>query len=307
MAQGEILQILSRIRAETELTNVALSGGEPLLRDDLPAIAGDIDGLGLSPLVITNAVRLTPKRLKQFPSNCLFEVTLFSSKRDIHDRIAGRKVFDRVLENLVLLKKNKFSFVVACIVNSMNAVDVGETIKLAVALGAEAILFNRINISRRIFPVAGDLVPSLRALQHSLAAADELASRYGITISISVPIPACVVSPKDFPNLHFGWCPRGGETSYYTIGCSGLLRPCNHSSMILGDMKKDSFREIVTRPQAIRFWQDLPEECVDCASPHKENCRGGCPAAADECYGTRSRRDPFVDLVIKKSRGGILK
>jgi radical SAM protein with 4Fe4S-binding SPASM domain len=117
---------------------------------------------------------------------------------------------------------------------------------------------------------------------------------------VSVPIPPCVIDPADFTHLHFGWCPRGRRGAYYTVGCTGLLRPCNHSSRVLGDLRRHSFAEIVSQPRTREFWRPVPPECLECDHPLKGSCLGGCPAAADECYGTRQRVDPFVAC----SRGG---
>ena len=118
-----------------------------------------------------------------------------------------------------------------------------------------------------------------------------------MAISVSVPVPACVVDPEAYPHLHFGWCPRGGADAYYTIGHDGLLRPCNHSSVVLGDLRTHTFTELTQQAAAHSFSAPVPSACRSCDHPLRDLCRGGCPAASDECYGTREHWDPIIDTV----------
>jgi radical SAM protein with 4Fe4S-binding SPASM domain len=116
-------------------------------------------------------------------------------------------------------------------------------------------------------------------------------------IAVSVPIPPCVVDLKPYQHLLFGWCPRGRSADvYYTVSHNAMLRPCNHSSVILGDLRKQSFTELVKSRRAAAFWRPVPAACQKCVLPGHKLCRGGCPAASDECYGTRRRWDPIVEV-----------
>ena len=302
LSREKIHGLVQKIKRDAPLSQVALSGGEPLLRKDLSGIVCDLKDEGLSSVVITNGSLLTESRLKQFPTGSIFEVTLFSSKAEVHNRIAGRPVFNQVLESLLRIERHKCRFVLACVISKLNAHDVRRTIELGLALGADAVLFNRINLSRHVLPMAAELVPSASELRESLHAADEASTEYGIMVAVSVPIPPCLVDPQEFSHLHFGWCPRGSSEAYYTIGCTGLLRPCNHSSVVLGDLRTQTFSEIVSGKKTRDFWAPVPRECRDCIHPLKDNCRGGCPAAADECYSTRERMDPIIEFAREAVR-----
>jgi MoaA/NifB/PqqE/SkfB family radical SAM enzyme len=300
LTRAEILRLVKKVRRDAPLSAVALSGGEPFTRVDLPEIVSDLTNSGLKVITITNGTLITEARLKRMPEGSVFEVTLFSASRAIHDLLAGRKAFDQVLAGLTLLGRHKHKFVLACVLTRLNAQDVTQTIELGLALGATGVMLNRVNLSRHVLARAGQLVPSAAALRDALDAADKAAAKYGITIALSVPVPPCVAEPKDFPHLHFGWCPRGSRDSYYTIGCTGLVRPCNHSSVTLGDLRTRSFAEIVGSEKARSFWKPIPQECVECTHPLKASCCGGCPAAADECLGTRTRIDPFVTIACRQ-------
>ena len=295
LSRREILALVRKIRRDTPLRQVGLSGGEPLLRPDLPEIAYDLSAEGLGVVVITNATLLTDELLDRFPPGVLFEFTLFSADAEVHDRIAGRPgAFRRVIQGVQRATRRKFRVVMACVVNRLNFHDVLRTIELGIALKAEAVLFNRINLTRATLASADELVPSVEQLRQALDAAEDAARRYGVAVAVSVPIPPCVLDLSPYQHLHFGWCPRGGRQAYYTVSYNGLLRPCNHSSAILGDLRTEGFAEIVAREATRAFWRPLPAKCRRCRQSLRDSCRGGCPAASYECYGSADQIDPFV-------------
>ena len=258
--------------------------------------------MDLGVVVITNGSLLSGSRLKHFPKGCTFEVTLFGADADLHDSHAGRRVFKKLIGNLGRLNTHDYGFALALVITSLNAHDVARTIKLGIALGAEAVLLNRINVSNKVYLNEKRLIPTIAQLDAALDQANELAAEYGIPISISVPIPACLIDTKKYGKLHFGWCPRGGDQAYYTISCEGYLRPCNHSSVVLGDLKRESFRHIVGKQTTKAFWTLIPRECRECTHPLRAECLGGCPAAAHECYGTTEKPDPFIEMAVQKER-----
>ena len=261
--------------------------------------AGDDDGLGA--VVITNGSRLLDAPLGRFPRGTTFETTLFSADARLHDRMAGSASFDGLMRGLARLQKLRHHLAVTVVVCRKNAHEVGRTIRLALAAGAGGVLLNRINLGRSSLSMAQALVPPVDALREALRQADEVAARYRAGIAVSVPIPPCLVEPGDHPHLEFCWCPQGGDGSYYTVDPWGRLRPCNHSSRVLGDLRRRDLGEIVGSRRARAFWAGRPSACHACAHPLAEQCGGGCRAASDECFATPRCVDPFVAL----SRGDL--
>lgn len=294
LSREQIFYLINKVRKETPLENIAITGGEPFLRSDLQLIIRDITLLGIEVVLITNGTLITRERIKSFPKDTVFEVTLFSYKDTTHNSLAGRKCFDKVLESFVCIKKNKFSLAVAIVITKQNYADIEETIKLAIALGADSILLNRINLSKNSMVFANELVPSVKELTYALNAANKCVKKYGVGMAVSVPIPPCLINPEDFPNLIFGWCPRGNREAYYTIGNTGEVRPCNHSSVILGNLFLQDFKEIVNSNTAKKYWKQIPLQCKDCDNLLKDKCKGGCIAACYECNGYEGSLDPFI-------------
>jgi pyrroloquinoline quinone biosynthesis protein E len=306
LSRAEIRKLVGSIRRDTPLRQVALSGGEPLLRPDLPEIASDLAADGLGVVVITNATLLSDDRLARFPEGTIFEFTLFSADPGLHDRIAARPgAFRRTIRGVERAGRRQFRLALACVVSRLNAHDVWRTIELGIALRAEEVLFNRVNLSRATLASAGELVPSVAQLRQALDAAEEAARRYGIAVAVAVPIPPCVLPLGRYPHLHFGWCPRGGPEAYYTVSYNGLLRPCNHSSVILGNLRTERFADIVQREATRAFWRPVPPACRQCADPLREVCRGGCAAASHECFGSTGMIDPFVEQCRRSAPVGM--
>jgi radical SAM protein with 4Fe4S-binding SPASM domain len=296
LTRTEIREILKRVKEDTPLEVVAFSGGEPLLRKDLPEIVADTITLGLEPVIVTNGVLLTEAMLRRLPPGIHFEVTLLGHTAELHDRLAGARVFDRVIANVARIERFRSDLTMVFVAMKDNACHAWETAELCLALGATALMYNRINLSGACRSHAWHLVPSLPALGESLHQMQEIVRQYKIATVCSVPIPPCIIDLSNYPDLNFGWCPRGGEHAYYTVGVTGLLRPCNHASEVLGNLRGEGFAEIVSRETANRYWEGIPLQCSGCDHSLKEQCMGGCRAAAFEWYGPPLRPDPIIEL-----------
>jgi radical SAM protein with 4Fe4S-binding SPASM domain len=301
LARAEVRELVRRIKGETALEQVAVSGGEPLLRADLPDILQDLIDDGLNCVVITSGTPLTAARVARLPRGTMLEVTLFGADAELHDRIVGRTgTLQRVIEGVARAREHGCLLVVSVVVSALNVHEVRNALELGIALGAEGFLLNRMNLTPQTMRDA-ELVMTQTQLRQMLAHAEAVAVAYDAAIAVSVPIPACVVDPADYPHLHFGWCPRGSSEAYYTVSHDGMLRPCNHSSRVLGDLRKHSFSELTQGARARDFWAPVPKACERCEHSLRDLCRGGCPAASDECYGTSTRWDPLIDVALPRA------
>jgi radical SAM protein with 4Fe4S-binding SPASM domain len=299
MTTAEIKTIIDKLRAEAPVKNIALSGGEPLLREDLPEILTFMRSRGITPIIITNGTLLTRERVAATMVGGYYEVSLHSYRPEVHDRLSGRPgAWDRVIDGMANVRKAGGHQVAAFVATKLNYMDLFQTAELAIALGSWGMLYNRINLGAHNLRYAGELLPTPAMIRENLDMLEELGAKYHpFAISISIVIEPCVVDLRKYRHLHFGWCPKGGENSYFTIDPAGNVRTCNHSPVILGNLKRDSFGELFYHHPYVRnFRQSLPVECADCEPALKEICRGGCDAAAEQCYGTSSRVDPFVTL-----------
>jgi radical SAM protein with 4Fe4S-binding SPASM domain len=296
MSTAEVFDIIARLREQSAVTGVALSGGEPLLRSDLADILNYLRDWGLASVLITNGTMLTPERVVATGAAGLYEIPLLSWRRETHNRMVGRAAWDSVVEGMANVKAAGGRMTTVFVATRLNSADLYDTVKLAFVLGATGLMYNRLNLGAYNMRYARQLLPTPAMLRENLDTLDDLAGVYGLPIAISVPIEPCVVDVRKYRHLGFGWCPLGGSGSYFTIDPLGNVRMCNHSPVVLGNLKRDCFVDLYTHPHVLAFGSTWPEECVDCPAELRELCRGGCRAAAEQCYGTMDRVDPFVTL-----------
>lgn len=290
----DTLHLIDRLLAELPLESVALSGGEPLLRADLPQIVAALWSRHVNTLIITNGTLLTQQRIERTPGVGSYEVPLLSYRREVHDRLAQAEAFDRVIQGVLNLRRLGEHFAMAFIATRLNCADLEKTLQLAIALGAEALLYNRMNVAAHNYPRLKELLPSPEMIRENLAVLEDFASRYPFPISCSIPLQPCLIDTGPYPHLHFGFCPLGGDDAYFTVDPLGNLRVCNHSSVILGNVLQNSFWDLYRQPYVERFKTEMPVGCLDCPAQVRDRCQGGCKAAAEECFGSFQDEEPFL-------------
>jgi radical SAM protein with 4Fe4S-binding SPASM domain len=293
-----IEEIVEELQEQTPVDQIALSGGEPLMRKDLAQIVASIARRGITPIIITNGSLLTPERIDDLAPHCGFEVTLLSTRRETHDALTGNPgSWDAVVEGMTGLCERGVSFVAVFIATRRNCRDVYQTGELAMILGARALMYNRMNAGAFNGRNAAELLPTGAMVRENLDDLERLAAAYGMPVAASVVIEPCVVDVRKYQHISFAWCPLAGGESYFTIDPSGNVRICNHSPTILGNLAHDRFADIYYgHPYVREFAETLPDECAGCDPELLALCRGGCKAAAEQFYGTLRRVDPFVTL-----------
>jgi radical SAM protein with 4Fe4S-binding SPASM domain len=155
-------------------------------------------------------------------------------------------------------------------------------------------MFNRFNPGGEGAKYIKELLPTPQQVKSALKIANRLTKEYKISISCSIPIQPCVIDTKEFENLNFGFCAAGGENAYYTIDSMGNLRMCNHSQLILGNLFKETFKEIVSKKIVNKFISAYPDYCNKCEI--KNTCLGGCKASSEVCYGSILKEEPFLAM-----------
>ena len=295
LGTAETLAMLGKMLDETGATLVSLSGGEPMLRGDIHEIVDFLGGRGATVNLITNGslldeaaiARLSPEKIS------IFELPLLSSERAIHDRLSGRVgAFDDVTMAIADLKAARQRIVCVFVATRLNLPTWREAAEVAIALGADGIMFNRFNPGGR----GRENIELLQAPPEEVAAAldvaQEISREYDFPISCSITMPPCLFEHVRWPRLSFGFCAAGTERAYYTVDPLGNVRPCNHSGLILGNLRERGFWELADSAAMADFMTARPAFCAGCRM--EEQCLGGCKAAAEVCCGSAWAADPFL-------------
>jgi radical SAM protein with 4Fe4S-binding SPASM domain len=289
------LTLLAKALHETNCQHVTLTGGEPLLRKDLPILLDFLRERNVRVTVISNGRLLSEQNAITLIEHGvgLFELPLLSDRREIHDQLsAAPGAWDSVLAGMATLRLHRGQVVTAFVATRLNIEHLYETIKLAFAFGARAIMLNRFNPGGRGRLSLNELLPSVAQVREALCVADAASVEFGIPVSCSIPIQPCLIDVSAFPHLGFGYCPAGTERAYYTLDPMGNVRPCNRSTTILGNLFEESFSDLVSPERLNGFIHALPVPCSACR--HRTFCQGGCKAAAQVCYGSLDQIEPFL-------------
>jgi radical SAM protein with 4Fe4S-binding SPASM domain len=293
----EAILFIQKVVKESNCAHFTFTGGEPTLRPDLEELVRAASALCQRVNLITNGTLLTERRIDALSAAgvSLFELTLNSADRNIHNRMAGGiDCFDKVTQAAAKVRSRGGDLAFVFVGTSENIEDWENALQLGIALGAQGFLFNRYNAGGCRHDNPETLMPSVNQVRGALAIAEQYAAKYGVGVSASVPIPPCLIDTKDYPHVGFGFCPVGTKRAYWTIDPLGNVRPCNHSPTILGNVFKESFSRIIRSQKLTEFKKAQPPSCSTCKI--RRNCQGGCKAAAQACYGSIWRREPFLEL-----------
>lgn len=290
----EWCQLIAKIQDETGCQRITFSGGEPLIREDFREILTFCHTRGLVSILITNG-QLLDEAMLEF---CLdhgvrmFELTLLGADAATHEdlnRTPGS--WERVFTAMAHLHRAEATWCGVFVATRENVEQTQEVLEMMIALGAEAVMFNRFN-------PGGEgahhlhLMPTVGQVREALGVVNTLAGTYDLLATASIPIMPCLLDTGTYPHVRFGFCSAGRANAYPTLGPDGRVRPCNHSATILGDFRTQTMAEILRSPKLQAFIEATPEICRPC--PGLERCRAGCRAAAEVCYGSLEEPEPWL-------------
>ncbi len=289
------LALLTRALDETDCRHVTLTGGEPLLRGDLPQILDLLRERRVRTTLITNGRALTEPVVVDLIDRgvALFELPLLSHRREVHDHLSGAQgAFDAALAALASIRYHRGQFVAVFVATRYNLDDLYPAIKLAFAFGSRGMMLNRFNPGGRGRLHLDELLPAVGQMQEALEIADAAAAEFSFPISCSIPIQPCLIDTSQYKHLNFGYCAAGTDRAYYTIDPLGNVRPCNHTPLILGNLLQRPFSHLIAPERLTLFVQAIPALCSSCRL--RDDCQGGCKAAAQVCYSTLDAEEPFL-------------
>jgi radical SAM protein with 4Fe4S-binding SPASM domain len=260
--------------ARRHLRSLTFSGGEPLLRQDLPELARRAGRVlpGAQLTVATSGWLLDDGRARELAQAGIpvVQLTLLAARPGMHDRLTGAAgSFDRTLAAIPAARRAGLRVAVFFVAMRENIEELPGVARLAVALGADTVVLNRFQPGGRGLDAWQERTPTHEQLERALHHRQQLQEQTGL--QLGTPIPPCEGGPAMA-------CPVGTRQAYPAVGPDGTLRPCNHSPRVAGSLLERPLVELL-RNAAMRPCTpgELPEECSGCH--HSGTCRGGCLAA----------------------------
>ncbi|HEX4706068.1 MAG TPA: pyrroloquinoline quinone biosynthesis protein PqqE [Pseudonocardiaceae bacterium] len=275
---------------------VHLSGGEPLARNDLPAIAGHAARLGCYVNLVTSGLGLTEQRMATFADRGVSHVQLSVQAADsvLADRIAGTRAHQHKLAAAAVIRNAGLPLTVNAVLHRANHDQLAGLIELAERLGADRLelantqyygwgLVNRAALMPTTVQLAA-AVPVVRAARARLAGRMEI-----------------VYVVADYHEEYPKPCMHGWGARQLTVAPNGDVLPCPAASVIptlrMDNVTRRPLADIWYRSEsfmAFRGTDWMREPCRSC--PRRDTDHGGCRCQAYLLTGDAANTDPVCSL-----------
>lgn len=257
------------IRLAPHAANLRLSGGEPTLHPEFETIIKAICEINVSVALFTNARWINPDRiislLDDIPQNKGLLISLHGANPEVHEAFTCVKdSFTETVQNIKQAVNANINVATSTIITNKNYSQISDIIAFTAELGVERAFF------ARYLPVENNSVtPTADQLREAIKTI-EIQRKDDARAEFSVCIPRCFTSSSS------EGCFAG--VTYCVIDPWGNVRPCTHTSLICGNLLKQSIQEIWHSPEMQRWRDMIPAQCHSCLEFSK--CHGGCRAAA---------------------------
>ncbi|MBW1785678.1 MAG: heme b synthase [Deltaproteobacteria bacterium] len=285
---------------------VILTGGEPLLREDVFQLAEYGNRLGLRMVMATNGTLLTPALIEKMQDSGIqrVSISLDGADPEQHDRF--RQVpgaFESAVEGIRMLREAGLEFQVNTTVTRHNADRVPEILDMAVDLGAVAHhLFLLVPTGR-----AKEMVDQeIEALEYErlLHWFYDMRERTPLHLKATcAPHYYRILRQEarargekvNFETYGLDAVTRGclGGTAFCFISYDGEVQPCGYLELKCGDLKEKPFDWIWRNSTEFIQLRDFSSYKGKCGACEYVRVCGGCRARAFEATGDYLAEEPL--------------
>lgn len=295
LTTAECLRIAGEILEVNPAPMFILSGGEPLLREDLPVIASYASERGATVVVGTNGTLLTDQRIAALMDAGVTGVAVSIDSLDPrrHDNFRrGHGAFDATAAAVERLRARHLDFIIQTTVHRGNRHELERLVDWAAERGAVSF-----NCYFLVATGRGSRLSDLDADEYEAVLAElvEFHTRYLGRMMVRAKcaphfMRLLLNSTPDSPVLNYQTrCPCGVQ--YCRITPDGKLTPCPYLPTAAGDLRQQRFADV---------WRDAPlfqtlrggqlgGKCGRCE--YRALC-GGCRARAFALSGDCLAEDP---------------
>jgi len=273
-----------------------LTGGEPLLREDLEQLIERASELELYTNLITSGIPLTFERLSRLRALGLnsVQVSIQSTRPSVSDRIAGIPSFSRKLEVMQWVVSLELPLTMNVVLHRENISEIDELIALAESVSADRVELANAQYLGWALKNRLALLPTRQQIEQARTiAADAKARLRGEMEVIFVTPDYYATYPKS--------CMEGWGRRFIVVNPAGLALPCHLAHTIPGL----SFDNVAQRHLA-DIWHHssgfnrfrgegwLADPCRSCI--RRAIDFGGCRCQAFHLTGNAGATDPACSL-----------
>ena len=164
---------------------LAVSGGEPLLYADLPALLTHARQLGMVTTVTTNGMLATPRRWGPIAPFVDFVAVSVDGRPDEHDAIRGQRgAFDKTVSHLAVIRASGVPFGIIFTLTQHNVDSLEFVVRLAAREGARAVQVHPLTLDGRAIAALPQSRPDALELIVALVEARRLGEALGVRVHV---------------------------------------------------------------------------------------------------------------------------
>jgi len=294
LSTDEWIRVLREAR-ELGATQLGFSGGEPLMRDDLEALAAEARRLGYYSNLITSGIGLNERRIAALKEAGLdhIQVSFQDSTREMNDFLSSTRTFELKRRVAKMVKAHGYPMVLNVVLHRLNIDHVGQILDMAAELEADYVELANTQYYGFAYANRESLLPSRAQLERAEEVTRAFRARMGERMKIYFVVPDYYANrPKA--------CMNGWGSVFLCVTPDGVALPCHEARMLPGL----EFANV--RSRDLRWiWRDSPgfnryrgddwmrEPCRSC--PEKGRDFGGCRCQAYLVTGEAANADPVCD------------
>jgi pyrroloquinoline quinone biosynthesis protein E len=284
--------------AELGVLQLALTGGEPMMRKDIVELARASREHGLYSTLVTSAMPFPRDRAVALKEAGLDHVQI--SIQDSHhagsDEIAGTESFAKKLDAAHLVKELDFPLTINAVLHRRNLDRVEAIIALAEELGARRLELANTQYTGWALLNRAALMPTRAQLEAGEAAVQRARERLGPAMEILWVLPDYF---EEFPKP----CMGGWGREAMVVTPNGDVLPCQAAGTIPGlefvNVREAPLAEIWFESAAFECFRGtdwMPEPCRSCPFDRQEIDFGGCRCQALALTGDATNADPVCHI-----------
>jgi len=288
---------LKVFRQSRDLGSVQLgiSGGEPLMRDDVEIMVSEANQMGYYVNLLTSGIGLTEKRISAFKEGGLGQIQLSfqDSTKELNDFLSSTKTFELKSKVAKLIKEHDYPMVLNVVLHRLNIDHMDQILEMAEAMGADHVELANSQYYAWALKNRSYLMPS----EEQLRKAEETTNRFREKIGNKMKLYFIV--PDYYANRPKA-CMNGWGSVFLNVAPDGLALPCHEARMLPGltfpNVRDHDMEWIWNESPAFNAYRGeswMKEPCRSCDDRTKDF--GGCRCQAFQLTGDATNTDPVCD------------
>lgn len=300
--------------AEVATPIIILTGGEPLLREDIFDIAKYGDRLGLRMVMAPNGTLITPEVAQKMAESGIRRISasIDGATKDFHDQFRGVEgAFDAAIQGIEYVKQAGIEFQINTTVTKTNLDQIPRILELAEKLGAAAHhIFLLVPTGRGKYIV--DQAIDADAYEETLNWFYDQRDKTSLQLKATcAPHYYRILRQRakaegktvTFQTHGLDAVTRGclAGTGFCFISHTGVVQPCGYTDVQCGNITEQTFGEVWNDSPVfvkLRNFKSLEGKCGCCE--YRAVC-GGCRARAFEATGNYMAEEPLCAYIPEKA------